>query len=252
MTPDYKVREPATDPELAFPLRPSTPEAKLPRRGLLAAAGLSALRRWAPPGGRNRPPLWGSLSALTVWPDFFLAGPVLGAPWAVLTLEELFRRGAMEIIFFGLAGGLAGGLRPGDILCPETGLTTEGTSAHYPAPLRPDTDLRRFLLAQNEPLSGGAIWSTDAPYRETYALVAAQKAAGAVAVDMETTALWAAAGFRRRRLAALLIIDDLLTEDGHQAGLDRPKFRRGLARAARLAWQAAMAGPLKPASQFLV
>ena len=243
MTPDCKVIGSATDPETAFLPRPPAPGDRLPRRGLLAASGLSALRRWAPPGGRNRPPLWGGLTTLTVWPDFFLAGPVLGAPWAVLTLEELFRREAGEIIFFGLAGGLAAGLKPGDILCPESGLTTEGTSAHYPAPLRPDTGLYRLLLAQGEPLSGGVIWSTDAPYRETAALTAAHKAAGALAVDMETTALWAAAGFRGRSLAALLVIDDLLTEGGHQTGLDRPRFRRGLNRAARLAWRAVQAGP---------
>jgi purine-nucleoside phosphorylase len=98
-------------------------------------------------------------------------------------------------------------------------------------------------LAQGEPLSGGAIWSTDAPYRETAALVAALKTAGAAAVDMETTALWAAARFRGRRLAALWVIDDLLSEDGHQPGLDRSRFRRGLNRAARLAWRTTAAGP---------
>jgi hypothetical protein len=227
------------DQDLAFP--PPAEFEPLPRRGLLAAAGLAALRRWAPPGGRRRPPLWGRLTTLTVWPDFFLAGPVLGAPWAVLTLEELFRRGAGEIIFFGLAGGLGAESRPGDVLCPEAGLATEGTSVHYPAPLSPDPDLRRLLLAQGEPLAGGTVWSTDAPYRETSALVAAQKAAGAAAVDMETTALWAAARFRRRRLAAILVIDDLLSEGGHQLGLDRPRFRRGLDRAARLAWRVAAA-----------
>jgi len=232
-----------TDPELAFPPRPPAPGERLPRRGLLAAAGLAALRRWAPPGGELRPPLWGGLTTLTVWPDLFLAGPVLGAPWAVLTLEELIRRGAGELFFFGLAGGLDAGLKPGDILCPETGLSTEGTSAHYPAPLSPDQDLRRLILAQGEPLAGGAIWSTDAPYRETAALVAKLSAAGAAAVDMETTALWAAANFRGRRLAALLVIDDLLSEKGHEPGLDRPRFRRGLNRAARLAWKTAAAGP---------
>jgi uridine phosphorylase len=185
----------------------------------------------------------GGLTSLTVWPDFFLAGPVLGAPWAVLTLEELLRRRAEDLIFFGLAGGLKAELRPGDILCPEAGLTTEGTSAHYPAPLTPDPDLRRLLLAQGEPLAGGTVWSTDAPYRETAALVTSLRAAGAAAVDMETTALWAAARFRGRRLAALLVIDDILSEGGQRTGLERLRFRRGLARAARLAWRTVSAGP---------
>ena len=241
MTPE--TLRPAADPEISFPPRPPAPGERLPKLGLLAAAGLPVLRRRAPAGGRRCPPLWGGLTTLTAWPDFFLAGPVLGAPWAVLTLEELIRRGAEDLIFFGLAGGLAAGLRPGDILCPESGLTTEGTSVHYPAPLAPDPDLRRLLLAQGEPLAGGPVWSTDAPCRETASLVTALKAAGAAAVDMETTALWAAARFRGRRLAALLVIDDLLSEAGHRTGLDRPRFRGGLDRAARLAWRAASAGP---------
>ena len=240
-----KTPKPADGPELAFLPRPPAPEEGLPRRGLLAASGLRALRRWAPPGGFSRPPLWGGLTSLTVWPDFFLAGPVLGAPMAVLTLEELLRRGGEEFIFFGLAGALGEGLRPGDILCPDSGLTTEGTSAHYPAPLAPAPDLRRLILAQGQPVYGGAIWSTDAPYRETAAQMAAFKAAGAAAVDMETTALWAAARFRRRRLAAILVIDDILSASGHQIGRDRPRFRRGLNLAARLALK--VAGPEIPA-----
>ena len=243
MTSPAETMGPAAGPELTFPSRPPAPGERLPRLGLLAAVGLPVLCRRAPPGGQRRPPLWGGLSTLTVWPDFFLAGPVLGAPWAVLTLEELLRRGAEDLIFLGSAGGLAPGLRPGDLLCPESGLSTEGTSSHYPAPLAPDPDLRHLLLAQGEPLANGTIWSTDAPYRETAALVTALKSAGAAAVDMETTALWAAARFRGRRLAALLVIDDLLSEDGHRPGLDRPRFRRGLDRAASLAWRTALAGP---------
>ena len=231
----------AADPELAFP--PRATEERLPRRGLLAAAGLRSLGRCAPPGGLIRPSLWGGLTSLTLWPDFFLAGPVLGAPMAVLTLEEILRRGAEDIIFLGLAGGLGEGLCPGDILCPETGLSTEGTSAHYPAPLIPDPELRRRILAQGQPVYGGAVWSTDAPYRETLALMTAFKTAGAMAVDMETTALWAAARFRGRRLAALLVIDDLLSEKGHLRGRDRPKFRRGLSLAAQLALRVMVAGP---------
>jgi uridine phosphorylase len=218
----------------------------LPRRGLLAATGLKSLRRFAPPGECSQPPLWGGLTSLAAGPDFFLAGPVLGAPLAVMTLEELTRRGAKEIIFVGLAGGLAPGLRPGDLFCPEEGLSTEGTSAHYPAPQTPDEDLRRRILAAagpDERLAGGAVWSTDGPYRETAALIAGQRAKGAVAVDMETTALWAAARFRGCRLAALLVISDSLTESGHCLGFGQPRFRRGLDRAARLAWRAAASAP---------
>ncbi len=228
------------DRELAFPAAASAPA--LPARGILAAAGfdLKTLRRAAPPDLADRPPFWGGLTRLAVAEETFLAGPVLGAPMAVMALEELQRRGAREVVFVGLAGSLVPGLAPGDLLCPETGLSTEGTSAHYPGSLAPDAALRNRLLGlgRDEEIAGGAIWSTDAPFRETAGLVAARRAAGAVAVDMETAALWAAAAFRGVRLAALLVISDVVTEEGHRLGFRTPRFAAGLARAAGLAWRA--------------
>lgn len=230
----------ACDPdyEVAFP--PGKSYQPLPARGLLAAAGfdLKTARRAAPSAGEDRSPLWAGLTRLTVWPEAFLAGPVLGAPMAVMALEELIRRGAREIIFLGLAGSLTADLEPGALVSPEEGLSTEGTSAHYPAPLRPDADLRGRVLDRAAPgeIGGGSIWSTDGLFRETFGLVADQKAAGARMVDMETTALWAAAAFRRVRLTALLVISDRLDDERHHVGMRRPEFKSGLARAAELAW----------------
>jgi uridine phosphorylase len=228
------------DRELAFPATAAAPS--LPARGLLAAVGfdLKTLRRAAPPGLADRPSLWGGLTRLAADGGAFLAGPVLGAPMAVMTLEELSRRGAREIVFVGLAGSLTANLGPGGLFCPEAGLSTEGTSGHYPAALAPDLGLRRRLLAGGPAgdVAGGTIWSTDAPFRETAGLTAARRAAGAEAVDMETTALWAAAAFRGVRLAALLVISDVLTETGHRSAFRTPRFKAGLARAAELAWRA--------------
>jgi purine-nucleoside phosphorylase len=239
------------DRELAFPATAAAPS--LPARGLLAAAGfdLKPLRRAAPPGLADRSPLWGGLTRLaaddgtaddgTAGGGAFLAGPVLGAPMAVMALEELSRRGAREIVFVGLAGSLTAELGPGDLFCPEAGLSTEGTSGHYPAAAIPDAGLRNRILVGDPGggIAGGTVWSTDAPFRETAGLTAAQRAAGAAAVEMETTALWAAAAFRGVRLAALLVISDVLTEEGrHITGFRAPRFKAGLTRAAELAWRA--------------
>lgn len=226
------------DPEIAFP----APEhyEPLPEKGVLAAAALKSLRRHAPQGLKDVHPLTGGLTALGVGQYRFLAGPVMGAPLSVMALEELGRRGVREVIFVGLAGALGAGLQPGDLYCPETGFSTEGTSAHYPAPLRADATLRKKILKAGGriKMTEGPIWSTDAIYRETESLVEKHKALGAVAVDMETTALWAAAAFRGIRLAVLLVISDILDGLSHHKGFHWPEFKTGLDLAGKLAWKA--------------
>jgi purine-nucleoside phosphorylase len=46
----------------------------------------------------------------------------------------------------------------------------------------------------------GTVWTTDAPYRETEAAIAAARAHGALAVEMEAAALYAFARARRRNV----------------------------------------------------
>lgn len=265
----------AFNPSLNAAFQSSKKYDPLPGRGLLAAAGfdLKIARRAAPEPLFDRPPLLNGLVRPAAGENYFLAGPVLGAPMAVMALEELIRRGAREIIFVGLAGGLvnkkSGGdlihWSAGDLFLPAQGLSTEGTSAHYPAPLRPDAELcfqirraagyKSSSPANREtaaPLRGleGTIWSTDAIFRETAELALRQWSLGALAVDMECTALWAAAAFRGVRLAALLVISDILTlKDAsnpameHQIGFHQPAFKQGLAQAAETAWRALTATP---------
>ena len=211
----------------------------LPRRGILAAAGFShkIIRQALGFENAAESALLGGLSRLFQGDEIFLAGPVLGAPMAVMAMEDLARRGAREIIFLGLAGSLKPELGPGQLVCPDSGLSTEGTSEHYPAPLAPDQELRFRILsagAKGE-VAGGRIWSTDGIYRETWRLVERQKSAGARLVDMECTALWAAARFRGLRLASLLVISDILDGWEHRTAFGSPELKRGLVRAAELA-----------------
>lgn len=250
------MKTPGPSSEAAFP--PARKYQALPRRGLLAAAGfdLKVARRAAPEPLTDRPPLLAGLVRLaaSAGEETFLAGPVLGAPMAVMALEELIRRGAEEIIFIGLAGGLvhtnetqAGpAWTVGDLFLPTGGLSTEGSSAHYPAPLIPDSELcSKIRQAGGDRVIEENIWSTDAIYRETAELAAAQWSQGARAVDMECTALWAAAAFRGVRLAALLVISDILKLNlepeptlEHQTGFHQPVFKQGLTLVADTAWRA--------------
>lgn len=221
--------------EIAF-LSPANLK-RLPECGLIAAGGLSQLRK-AAPDMKDALILFG-LSKVSVGDGLFLAAPVLGAPLAVMVMEELVRRGAREIIFFGLAGSLGQGLKPGDLICPSEGISTEGTSAHYPAPLKSCPSLRARLMESGKGLGvgDGLVWSTDGIYRETLGLIEKQKKRGAGVVDMESTALMAAAAFRKISLVPLLVVSDVLDGCDHHLGFKSPDFKKGLAKAAEIAWR---------------
>ncbi len=229
------------DPEREVSFFPADTPEPLPAKAVLGAMGFLGLRQSLPSEGREEPPLFRGMTSLCTGSDWVLAEPVLGGPMAVMALEELSRRGVRECIFLGLAGSLTPGLQPGDLWCPEAGLSTEGTSVHYPAPLKPDSGLHRQVFHRADAMGlrvrSGWHWSTDGFYRETVSLVERHRQAGALAVDMECTGLWAAARFRRVRLVALMVISDLLHDGQHHLGFDLPEFRRGLRQATELAWR---------------
>ena len=223
--------------EVAFPSQ--SKYSSFLKKGILFAAGFDVqiIRKKAPHSLATKPAFWGSLGNLEADEQgLFLAGPVLGAPMAVMMLEELIRRGAEEIIFLGLAGSLSSQLEVGDLVCPNTGLSTEGTSAHYPGSLLPDKNLGERIMLCAPQANSGKIWSTDGVFRETAEVVAEKIEAGAQCVDMEVTALWAAAAFRQVRLASLLVISDRLEGERHFPGFNLPAFKTGLKQAAQAAW----------------
>ena len=91
--------------------------------------------------------------------------------------------------------------------CYERALRDEGTSYHYLPPepysyLRPA--LREMVSApwdhSSAPLHIGASWTTDAPFRETEAIIAQRRAEGILAVEMEAAALYALAQARQYQI----------------------------------------------------
>ncbi len=213
----------------------SNNEAQLPENGVLlinpaeAEAGMRIARREQ----GQRCFLYNSnlFTINHVSSPFFLAGPAVGAPMAVITLEKLIALGARNIFVLGWCGSLTRELRTGDILLPAWGLSEEGTSAHYPLDFRPEpaVELRTRL---NTVFSGhfqvwqGPIWSTDAPYRETRAKVAGFTAQGIMGVDMEFSALLTVAAFRKARLAGAMLVSDELYQPAWRPGFKSKFFRR--------------------------
>jgi len=139
------------------------------------------------------------------WDDTLLGvvGFAVGAPFAVLVAEQLFASGCELLVSMTSAGQIVPvGPTPYFVLI-ERALRDEGTSYHY-LPPSDFSEVDGMLVDIMEgafegcaqPVHGGATWTTDAPYRETEAAIAAAKAAGVLAVEMEAAALYAFAQAR--------------------------------------------------------
>ncbi|MDR1085665.1 MAG: hypothetical protein LBP22_12625 [Deltaproteobacteria bacterium] len=218
-------------PELAWPWTKLKPP--VPPRGLLCAGWPDKIaHKLNLMPGRS---FLGGMVKLWEKEGLFLAGPVLGAPLAVMALEILARREAKEIIFLGLAGSLTTRLNPGDLFIPTYGFSTEGTSTHYPSEPGPDKSLTDRALTIKPDLALGPIWTTDAPFRETRDLVRRFQEKEALAVDMESTALMAAAGFRYVKFMSLLVISDQFSNDSWKSKTGDPQVKQGFFKAAALA-----------------
>jgi uridine phosphorylase len=165
-----------------------------------------------------------------------VAGPVLGAPQAVMLLEKLIALGARRLLFVGWAGSLDPALQPGDLLLPERAFSEEGTSRLYrpdPDPRAPQGWTRQIAAALGDDgwtCRCGSVWTTDAPYRETWGKIRTYRTAGAVAVDMETAALFTVGAYRQVEVAALLIISDELSGPRWQHAFRDPRFLQARSR----------------------
>jgi uridine phosphorylase len=164
--------------------------------------------------------------------SIFIAGPAVGSPMAVLTLEKLIALGAQRIITFGWCGSLSNTLQIGDVLLPTWATSNEGTSAHYPVSSRPESHaptrdvLADGLNTQGLAVHSGPVWTTDAPYRESRKQVARLGGQGVLGVDMEFAALAAAASFRNIELTAVLLVSDELWSGQWKPGFRSKKFKK--------------------------
>ena len=163
---------------------------------------------------------------------FFMAGPAVGAPMAVLALEKLIALGGKKFIVSGWCGSLANDVQIGDVLLPTWALSDEGTSAHYPVSGRPEScrETRRLLeqglAARRDNVICGPVWTTDAPYRESRQKIKALGGQGILGVDMEFAALSSVAAFRDVELTAVLLVSDELFHDQWKPGFSTKAFKK--------------------------
>jgi len=171
-------------------------------------------------------------SSGTVVGPFFMAGPAVGAPMAILALEKLIALGAERIIVYGWCGSINKKLSIGDILLPTWAISDEGTSGHYPTARQPESHKQtRQLLSEGLQDQGltvrvGPVWTTDAPYRESLNRVTQLGRQDILGVDMEYSALVTVASYRQIELTAVFLVSDELWSGTWKPGFRNKEFKK--------------------------
>ncbi len=135
--------------------------------------------------------------------DIALMMSLVGASGTVGALEELAVKGVEKMVIFGTCGVLDKDIEDCSVIIPKSAIRDEGTSYHY-APASDEIEVNKGLIAKFTDIldshkvdfTVGKVWTTDAFYRETLAKMKSRKEAGAIAVDMECSAVAAFAQFR--------------------------------------------------------
>jgi uridine phosphorylase len=162
-----------------------------------------------------------------------LVGPAVGAPYAAMLLETIVAWGARRIVFLGWCGAIDPALNIGDVVLPPAAIIDEGTSRHYevtsprigaPGPMQ--AEIEALLSAGGHPFHKGAVWTTDGVYRETPEKVNAHRRQGAIAVEMETSALFSVGHFRSISVGSVLVVSDDLSGAAWKPGFRHPAFIR--------------------------
>jgi uridine phosphorylase len=146
--------------------------------------------------------------------------PGVGGPLAAGLLEEAIAFGCKKFVVIGGAGVLQKGLTVGKLILVESAVRDEGVSYHYLKPSREIATqpqalsvIRTVLERRSLPFVSGKTWTTDAPYRETQAMIDSRRAEGCLTVEMEAASLMAVAQFRKVLLGQILYAGDDLSDE---------------------------------------
>ena len=155
-----------------------------------------------------------------------VVGCAVGASFAVLVAEEMFASGCALLISVTSSGQITPQGAPPYFILIDRALRDEGTSYHYLPPSNwsaaPEQVLSRLDGAFNDgpQVLVGATWTTDAPFRETEAAIAAARSRGILAVEMEAAGLYAFARARDRAVVCLAHVTN-------QMGTIEGDFKKG-------------------------
>lgn len=137
------------------------------------------------------------------------------APNAIAFVECLISLGVNRIIVTGAAGSIHPTARAGSMVIPTQAIRGEGTSYCYyeNGVMVHASELLVKLLGEaarryKKNVLCGSTWTTDGVFRETISKMKEYRSRGVLTIEMEMSALFALAMFRRIDLAGLLVISD--------------------------------------------
>ena len=131
----------------------------------------------------------------------------------------------------------------GSIVLPLSAVVDEGTSRHYvgvkeriDAPGAVSQTLSEEAAEMGVEIAEGAVWTTDAPYREMRSKAEELSGRGVVAVEMECSALFALGEFRGIEVGGFVVISDTLFPEWR---FDPDESEKGWEKARRIVVKAA-------------
>jgi purine-nucleoside phosphorylase len=145
----------------------------------------------------------------------------MGTPSLSIVVEELLRLGARRMIRVGTCGGIADGLRTGDLViataaCPTDGATRTYLHGEGYAPAA-DFELTRDLVdaagAAGVDAQTGLVASVDVFYNPDDDYAKRWRERGVLAFEMEASALFFLAARAGVQAACALIVSDVLSEE---------------------------------------
>lgn len=145
----------------------------------------------------------------------------MGTPSLSIVVEELLRLGARRLIRVGTCGGIAMGLRTGDLViatasCPVDGATRTYLHGEAYAPAA-DFDLTRSLVdaaaAAEVEAQTGLVASVDVFYNTDDDYAQRWRERGVLAFEMEASALFFLAARAGVQAACALVVSDVLSEE---------------------------------------
>jgi len=157
--------------------------------------------------------LWGYSGQAPDGEPLTIQSTGMGGPSAAIVMTELADLGAARCLRVGTCGALARHLGLGNLVVATEALATDGTSRALGAGQRtaPDPELLNALVDLDQPdVFPGPVVSTDLFYESRDGQEESWLEAGAVAVEMESAALFTLARQRELRAASLLLVSDVL------------------------------------------
>lgn len=145
----------------------------------------------------------------------------MGTPSLSIVVEELLRLGARRLVRVGTCGGIAEGLRTGDLVIATAACPVDGATSTYlhgdPYAPAADFDLTRALVdaaaAAGVEAQTGLVASVDVFYNPDDDYAKRWRDRGVLAFEMEASALFFLAARSGVQAACALTVSDVLSEE---------------------------------------